>query len=108
MNGKIEELGTIDCGADMVKEATYEVTTKGENTAVIIGKINGENITKEIEMDATIDKTDVIDVLECGKVVIVAETGGEYYALKVFRLSQDYTNGKIKDIIEVGTIKYLF
>lgn len=108
VNGKIEKLGTIDCGADMVSEATYEVTTKGETTAVITAKRNSENIKKEFEMDAAIDKTEVIDVLKCGKVVLVAETGGEYYAFKVFRLSQDYTNGKTKDIVEAGTINYLF
>ena len=108
VNGKIEKLGTIDCGADMVKEATYEVTTKGETTAVITAKRNSENIKKEFKMNAAIAKTEVIDVLKCGKVVLVAETGGEYYAFKVFRLSQDYTNGKTKGIVEAGTINYSF
>ena len=55
-----------------------------------------------------IAKTEVIDVLGCGKVVLVAETGGEYYAFKAFRLSQDYTNGKTQGIVEAGTINYLF
>lgn len=108
VNGKIEKLGTIDCGADMVKEATYDVTIKGETTAVITAKRNSENIKKEFQMDAAIAKTEVIDVLKCGKVVLVAETGGEYYAFKVFRLSQDYTNGKTIGIVEAGMIQYLF
>ncbi|MBR3003289.1 MAG: hypothetical protein IKF38_07060 [Clostridia bacterium] len=108
VNGKMEKLGTIDCGADMVSEATYEVTTKGETTAVITAKRNSENIKKEFEMDAAIAKTEVVDVLKRGKVVLVAETGGEHYAFKVFRLSQDYTNGKTKGIVEAGTINYLF
>ena len=108
VNGKIEKLGTIDCSADMVSEATYEVTTKGETTAVITAKRNSDNIEKEIKMNAAIAKTEVIDVLNRGKVVLVAETGGEYYAFKAFRLSQDYTNGKTKDIVEAGTINYLF
>lgn len=108
VNGKIEKLGIIDCGADMVSEATYEVATKGETTAIITAKRNSENIKKEFKMDATIVKTEVIDVLKRGKVVLVAETGGEYYAFKVFRLSQDYTNGNTKGIVEAGTINYLF
>ena len=108
VNDEIKKIGTIDCGADMVEEATYEVTTKGETTVVITAKRNSENIKKEFEMDATIAKTEVIDVLNCGKVVLVAETGGEYYAFKVFRLSQDYTNGKTEGIVEAGTIQYLF
>ena len=108
VNGKIEKLGTIDCSADMVSEATYEVTTKGETTAVITAKRNSDNIEKEIKMNAAIAKTEVIDVLNRGKVVLVAETGGEYYAFKAFRLSQDYTNGKTKDIVEAGTINCLF
>lgn len=108
VNGEIKELGTIDCGADMVEEATYSVETKGEATAVITANRNGEITKKEFEMSAAIDKTEVIDVLGCGKVVLVAETGGEYYAFKVFRLSQDYTNGKTEGIVEAGTINYLF
>lgn len=108
VNGKIEKLGTIDCGADMVKEATYEVTTKGETTAVITAKRNSENIKKEFQMDAAIVQTSIFDILNRGKVVLVAETGGEYYAFKVFRLSQDYTNGKTIGIVEAGMIQYLF
>lgn len=108
VNGEIKKLGTIDCGADMVKEATYSVETKGEATAVITANRNGEITKKEFEMSAAIAKTEVIDVLGFGKVALVAETGGEYYAFKVFRLSQDYTNGKTKGIVEAGTINYLF
>ena len=108
VNGEIKKLGTINCGADMVKDATYSVETKGETTAIITANRNGEIIKKEIEMSAAIAKTEVIDVLGYGKVVLVAETGGEYYAFKVFRLSQDYTNGKTKGIVEAGTINYLF
>lgn len=107
VNGEIKKLGTIDCGADMVKEATYSVETKGETTAVITANRNGETTKKEFEMSAAIAKTEVIDVLDLGKVVLVAETGGEYYAFKVFRLSQDYTNGKTSGIVEAGSIQYL-
>ena len=89
----------------MVKDATYTVKTKGEGTVVINAKTNKETITKEIEMTAAIDKTEVTDILKCGKVVFVSETGGEYYAVKVFRASQDYTNGKLTEIKEVGTIQ---
>ena len=72
----------------------------GEEEIAVINAIkNGKTITKEFEMSAAIDKTEVIDVLECGKVVLVAETGGEYYAFKAFRLSQDPTNGKTSGII---------
>lgn len=108
VNGEIKKLGTIDCGADMIKEATYSVETKGEATVAITANRNGEITKKEFEMSAAIAKTEIIDVLGLGKVVLVAETGGEYYAFKVFRLSQDYTNGKTEDIIEVGSINYLF
>lgn len=108
VNGEIKKLGKIDFGADMVKEATYSVETKGESRAVITANRNGEITKKEFEMSAAIAKTEVIEVLGCGKVVLVAETGGEYYAFKVFRLSQDYTNGKTKGIVEAGTINCLF
>ena len=108
VNGEIKKLGTIDCGVNMVKEATYSVETIGETTAVITANRNGETTKKEFEMSAAIAKTEVIDVLDLGKVVLVAETGGEYYAFKVFRLSQDYTNGKTSGIVEAGSIQYLF
>ena len=107
VNDEIKKIGAINCGADMVKEATYSVETKGETTVSITANRNGELTKKDFEMTAAIAKTEVVDVLDCGKVVLVAETGGEYYAFKVFRLSQDYTNGKTNDIIEVGSISYI-
>ena len=106
VNGEIKKLGTIDCSADRVKEATYSVENKGKSTVVITANRNGEITKKEIEMSATIDKAEVIDVLGCGKVVLVEETSGEYYEFKVFRLSEDYTNGKTQGIVEAGTLNY--
>ena len=107
VNGDIKKIGTIDCGANMVKDATYEVGVENdESTVVITANVNGKSIKKEFEMDAKIAETDVIDIFNCGKVVLVAETGGEFYLIKVFRLSQDYTSGEIQDIIEAGSIEY--
>lgn len=106
VNGEIKLIGNIDCGADMVKEATYTVETKNEATAIISAKRNNEDIKKEFEMSAVIANTSVIDIFNCGKVVLVAETGGEYYGIQVYRLSQDYTTGKTKEIKKVGSIQY--
>ena len=106
VNDEIKLIGTIDCGADMVKEATYTVETKNEATAIINAKRNDENITKEFEMSAAIANTSVVDILKCGKVVLVAETGGEYYGIQVYRLSQDYTTGKTEEIRNVGSIQH--
>ncbi len=108
VNDEIKKIGEIDCGADMVEEATYTVETEGEATAIITATRNGVETKKEFEMSAAIDKTEIIDVFDRGEIVLVAETGGEYYAFKAFRLSQDYTNGKTIDIVEVGTIQYMF
>lgn len=106
VNDEIKLIGSIDCSADMVKEATYTVETKNEATAIINAKRNNENITKEFEMSAAIANTSVIDIFNLGKVVLVAETGGEYYGIQVYRLSQDYTTGKTKEIKNVGSIQY--
>ena len=105
VNNEIKKIGDIDCGADMVKDATYKVSKKNEGTAVIEANSNGESIKKEFEMDAAIINTNVIDIFNYGKVVLVAETGGEYYGIQVFRLSQDYTTGKNKEIKKVGAIE---
>lgn len=105
VNNEIKKLGDIDCGADMVKDATYKVNKINEGTAVIEANLNGESIKKEFEMDAAIINTNVIDIFNYGKVVLVAETGGEYYGIQVYRLSQDYNTGKNKEIKKVGTIE---
>lgn len=47
VNTEIELLGTIDCGADMVKDATYTVEIKDETKAIIKAKRNDETITNE-------------------------------------------------------------
>ena len=83
----------------------YEISKKknqnGEEVIVVIKATKDDKTTtKEFEMSATIVKTEVIDILGCGKVVLVAETGGEYYAFKLFRLSEDYTNDKTRGIVE--------
>jgi len=106
VNTEIKLLGTIDCGADMVKEATYTVETKDEAKAVIKAKRNSETITNEFEMSAAIANTSVVDIFDYGKVVLVAESGGEYYGIQVYRLSQDYTTGKTKEIKNVGSIQH--
>ena len=105
VNNEIKKLGDIDCGADMVKDATYKVNKINEGTAVIEANLNGESIKKEFEMDAAIINNNVVDIFNYGKVVLVAETGGEYYGIQVYRLSQDYTTGKNKEIKKVGTIE---
>jgi len=105
VNNEIKKLGDIDCGADMVKDATYKVNKINEGTAVIEANLNGESIKKEFEMDAAIININVVDIFNYGKVVLVAETGGEYYGIQVFRLSQDYITGKNKEIKKVGTIE---
>lgn len=105
VNNEIKKLGDIDCGADMVKDATYKVNKINEGTAVIEANLNGESIKKEFEMDAAIINNNVVDIFNYGKVVLVAETGGEYYGIQVFRLSQDYITGKNKEIKKVGTIE---
>ena len=105
VNNEIKELGNIDCGADMNKDANYTVTTKGQGTAVINATLNIQTITKEFDMSAAIKNTDVINILNYGKVVLVAETGGEYYGIQVYRLSQDYIMGKDNEIKNVGLIQ---
>ena len=105
VNNEIKKLGDIDCGADMVKDATYKVNKINEGTAVIEANLNGESIKKEFEMDAAIININVVDIFNYGKVVLVAETGGEYYGIQVYRLSQDYNTGKNKEIKKVGTIE---
>ena len=106
VNNEIKLIGIIDCGADMVKDAAYTVETKNNSIAIINAKRNNENIKREFKMSATIANTSVIDIFDLGKVVLVAETGGEYYGIQVYRLSQDYTTGKTKEIKNVGSIQY--
>lgn len=107
INGNIEKIGTINCGSDMVKDTTYEVSIKDEINAIITANRNGEITKKEFKMDAAIAKTEVVDILKCGKVVLVAESAGENYTFMVFRLSQNDTIGKTKEIIEAGTISFI-
>lgn len=106
VNTEIELLGTIDCGADMVKDATYTVEIKDETKAIIKAKRNDETITNEFEMNAAIANTSVVDIFNYGKVVLVAESGGEHYGIQVYRLSQNYTTGKTKEIKNVGYIQH--
>lgn len=107
INNKIVNIGNIDCGIDMVADATYTVETKNDTIAIINAKSDNETVKQEFEMSAEIAYTKIIDIFDLGKVVLVAETGGEYYGIHVYRLSQDYTSGKMQGIIDAGTIEYI-
>ena len=104
INGEIKHIGGIDCGADMSREATYEVTTNGENIVSITANFMGEIITSEFKTDATITKTEVIDMFNMGKVVLVSEIVGDYYTVKAYRLSRNYVTGKAEEILEIEEI----
>lgn len=106
VNDDIKLIGTIDCGADMIKDATYTVDLKDETTVIINAHGNNKTISKEFEMNAAVADKNVVDILNCGKVVLISESGGEYYGIQVYRLSQDYTTGEILGIINVGSIQY--
>ena len=75
----------------------YTVTKKDDHHAVITATKGVNTYTKEIETVAMIDKVEVVELLEDGKVVTISDTGGEYYGIKVYRL----INGQI---IRVGEI----
>ena len=107
INNEIVNIGNIDCGIDMVTDATYTVETKNDTIAIINAKLDNETVKQEFEMSAEIAYTKIIDIFDLGKVVLVAETGGEYYGIRVYRLSQEYTSGKIQGIIEAGFIQYI-
>lgn len=106
VDDEIKLLGDIDCGADMVKDAIYTVQAKNESTAIINAKRNNENITRECKLSTKIDNTSILDIFNYGKVVLISETGKEYHGIQVYRLSQDYTTGKTKEIRNVGSIQY--
>ena len=105
INDEIKSIGSIDCGADMVNEASYSIEVKDERNAIIKAKRNSESIINEFEMNAMIDYTSVEDILDYGKVVFVAESGGEHYGIQIYRLSQDYITGKTEEIRNVGYIE---
>lgn len=106
VNDEIKLLGTINCGADMVKEANYTVETKNKTTAVIKAKRNNESIVKEFEMSATIANANVIDIFNLGKVVLITEADEEHHEIKAYRLSQNYVTGETEEIRNVGSIQY--
>lgn len=106
VNGKIQFLGDIDCGANMVKEADYSISVKENDIAVITAKRYDETVTNEFQMNASIDNTNVIDIFDYGKIVVIAESDGGYYGIQMFRLSQDYVTKDTQQIISVCYIKY--
>lgn len=105
INNELKEIGTIDMGVDIVEEATYTVENKNDNTVVINAKRNGENVTKEVKMNKKIANATVVDLYGFGtnaKVVMIEEKDGN---IEVYRLSQDYTNGKTREVLKAGDIQ---
>ena len=105
INNEIMLLGTIDCGADMVTDANYAVDLKNNTTVIINAKINDKTITNEFEMATTISNTNIIDIFNYGRVVLITECYGEYYKIHIYRLTQDYISGEIQEIKYVGSLE---
>lgn len=110
VNNEIKELGVIGIGANVVSDVEYSVNQKGEASVVISAteKKSNKKFEKQIDMSAEIDKINVINMLDYGNVVLVSETGGEYYGIKAYGLTQDYATGELKDIVEIGTLTGMF
>lgn len=110
VNDKIIKLGEINFAMPVARNATYTATKKSEGVASITSSFDGKIVTKEFEMGAGIARIDIVDFFNFGKVVLVAESGGESYGITAYRLILEYPNGAIKGIEQVGTIdgKYIF
>ena len=106
VDGGIKLLGDIDCGKNMVEEADYTVDIKNNNIAVITAKRYDETVTSEFKMSTTIDNTNIIDIFDYGKVVVIANSDGSHYNLQMYRLSQDYDTNRTLGIINVCDIQY--
>lgn len=104
VNDEIQLIGSINCGADVVTEATYNVEIKNKNTAIITAKRNDENITKEFKVSSQIINSNIIDFFNLGEFVILSENDGEQIKLQAFKLCQDYITGETTDIENIGSI----
>ena len=106
VDGGIKLLGDIDCGKNMVEEADYIVDIKNNNIAVITAKRYDETVTSEFKMSTTIDNTNIIDIFDYGKVVLIAQSDGSNYSIQMYRLAQDYDTNRTQGIINVCDIQY--
>lgn len=106
VEGGIKLLGSIDCGKNMVEEADYSVDVKNSDIAVITAKRYDDTVTSEFKMSTTIDNTNIIDIFDYGKVVVIANSDGSHYNLQMYRLSQDYDTNRTLGIINVCDIQY--
>ena len=106
VDGGIKLLGDIDCGKNMVEEADYTVDIKNNNIAVITAKRYDETVTSEFKMSTTIDNTNIIDIFDYGKVVLIAQSDGSNYSIQMYRLAQDYDTNRTQGIINVCDIQY--
>lgn len=106
VDGGIKLLGDIDCGKNMVEEADYTVDIKNNNIAVITAKRHDETVTSEFKMSTTIDNTNIIDIFDYGKVVLIAQSDGSNYSIQMYRLAQDYDTNRTQGIINVCDIQY--
>lgn len=104
---EIKEVGSISL-FDLVSNAKYEAKEKNEDTVIIEADIDGKKITEEIKTEAAVANIDVIDILKSGKIVLVAETGGEYYGINVYGAVEDYITGEILGIKNLGKIEANF
>ena len=106
IDGRIKEIGRINCGADMINDAEYTVEKKNDNCVRINSKSENYNLKYESKTSNTIVEAKIVNFFDYGKCVLVVEDAGSYYEVKIYRGSQDYTTGRNKKIIKSGNFKY--
>lgn len=102
---EIKLLGSIDYGADTVRNASYTINNYSEDSIAINAEADGECITKKVEIHPVMNNLDITNLLGYGEVVLISEENANNYEIHAYRLSQDYVSGKHKEIKEVGTIR---
>ena len=102
-NKNISSLKSIDLNADVVYDADYTYEIKDETKIVVTAKKGDTTITSEFNQSAAIGEAKVIDV-DGYKVLMVTETGGEYFGIQCYALTQDYIKGTITGIKNIGEL----
>jgi len=78
-------------------EVFYEISVRDELFVTIIATRDDDTFEEEFEMSATVVNTDTLILPNIGTVVLVEETGGEYYGIVIYQLVED-------EIISICTI----
>lgn len=86
----IKDLGSVDCGDDMLKEFNYSyVESDSQKSFAIMAESFGNKVGKVVASADQFYRIETVGIFDYGYFVSAAQSAGEFYGIEFYRVTED-------------------